>query len=321
MTNIRKIRVAVLSLFAVMFALGFVTVSCQKEDNNLNGENGGYTHTNIVDGALPGVFSVGDDCYVHFSQGNLQYTTTGTHAVAGGGTASGTWRFASNQWDTIGADNSNISSSYSGWIDLFGWGTSGWNSGTNAYQPYSTSFDSSDYYPGGSNANSLTGTYANADCGVYNAISNGGNQPGLWRTLTQVEWNHLINSRQTASGIRYAHATVNGVPGLIIVPDNWSTSIYNLDSTNISNADFNTNVLTSLQWGTLENAGCVFLPAEGYRNGSSVGLVGACGFYWSTTSYNSGKVYCFVFSFLNIWASPNDTRYMGYSVRLVQDVN
>ncbi len=65
-----------------------------------------------------GVFSVSATDSVLFSPGNLQWSATGSHAVAGGGTAAGTWRFALNQWDMIGAANSNVSSTYTGWIDL-----------------------------------------------------------------------------------------------------------------------------------------------------------------------------------------------------------
>ena len=46
---------------------------------------------------------------IFFSQGNLQYQAS-----------TNTWRFAEHQYDLIGSDNSNISSTYSGWIDLFG---------------------------------------------------------------------------------------------------------------------------------------------------------------------------------------------------------
>ena len=62
--------------------------------------------------ALSGLFSVSADKQVYFSQGNLQYQAS-----------TDTWRFAENQYDMIGNDNANVSSSYSGWIDLFGWGT------------------------------------------------------------------------------------------------------------------------------------------------------------------------------------------------------
>lgn len=286
---------------AVFIAVGIIMVSCKKEENNSNSnsENGGNPPASIVDGALPGTFSIGANRQVRFSQGNLQYTTTGTHAVADGGTAPGTWRFAEHQWDTIGAANNNISSTYTGWIDLFGWGTSGYHnvSDTNNtnYQPYSTSasdvnttYNSYGYGPSANMTDpNLTGTSANYDWGVYNAISNGGNQPGLWRTLTQAEWDTLINIRSTASGIRYAKATVNGVPGLIIVPDNWDTSTYALSCT----AAYTSNVITFAQWATLENAGCAFLPAAGIRNGSAVDYVGSLGYYWSATYRGSFYAY------------------------------
>ena len=84
-------------------------------------------------GAINGLFTINEEGdQVRFSQGNLQYQAS-----------TNTWRFAENQWDYVGADNSNISSEYDGWIDLFGWGTSGYhniydNFNVN-YQPYSYS--------------------------------------------------------------------------------------------------------------------------------------------------------------------------------------
>lgn len=63
-------------------------------------------------GAIGGLFSVSATQQVYFSQGNLQYQASTT-----------TWRFAEHQYDYVGADNENISSTYSGWIDLFGFGT------------------------------------------------------------------------------------------------------------------------------------------------------------------------------------------------------
>ena len=65
-----------------------------------------------TEGALSGLFSVSADKQVYFSQGNLQYQAS-----------TDTWRFAENQYDTIGALNANISSMYDGWIDFFRWGT------------------------------------------------------------------------------------------------------------------------------------------------------------------------------------------------------
>ncbi|MBO4740283.1 MAG: hypothetical protein J5605_01425, partial [Bacteroidales bacterium] len=264
-------------------------------------------------------FSVSAGTSVFFSPGNLQWSaknggsTATTHTVAGGGTAAGTWRFAPNQWDTIGTANSLISDTNSGWIDLFGWGTSGYNS----KYPYMTSTTYSDYGNGNSN---ISGT--NYDWGVYNAIYNPKTSttdaPGTWRTLTQAEWEYLLNTRSTTSGIRYAKATVNGVSGLIIVPDNWSTSTYALNSTNTTGAAYTTNVITSAQWTTLENAGCAFLPAAGNRYGASVGNVGSNGYYWSATYDNSFYAYGLNFSSGSVFPSNNRNRYDGQSVRLVR---
>ena len=262
-------------------------------------------------------FSVSADNKVVFSPGNLQWSATGggadatTHAVAGGGTAAGTWRFAPNQWDTIGAANSNVSSSYTGWIDLFGWGTSGYD---NKY-PYMTSKVKDDY---GNGNTGISGT--NYDWGAYNAIYNpktsSTDAPGTWRTLTAAEWAYLV-TRTTASGIIYAKAQVNGVPGLVLVPDNWSASTYTLDSTNTTDATFNSNIITAAQWSTLENAGCVFLPASGYRTGNSLTSVGTWGCYWSASCNSYGNVGYFYFYPTRV-STLMYSRHYGYSVRLVR---
>ena len=278
-------------------------------------------------GVLNGDFSVAAGRTVKFSQGNLQYTTQGTHIVAGGGVAQGTWRFAEHQYDYIGSSNENASSSYTGYIDLFGWGTSGWNGGVNAYNPYSTSQTNSDYYPGGSSTMNLIGDYANADWGVYNAISNGGNQPRQWRTLTKNEWTYLFNTR-TASTIngttnaRYAYIKVNSIVGIILFPDSftWPESITAKPTTfNTYEDNWNSVNYTTDQWSELEAAGCVFLPAAGYRNGTTVYYVGAYGLYWSSTYSISSYAYFVRFRNSRVYPSGNGSRYYGLSVRLVKD--
>ena len=269
-------------------------------------------------------FSVSPYYYqkVFFSPGNLQWSATNggntatTHAVAGNGTAAGTWRFATNQWDMTGT-NGSISATYTGWIDLFGWGTSGYN---NKY-PYMTSTTNQDY----GNGSHIAGT--NYDWGVYNAIYNPKTQttdaPGTWRTLTKDEWVYLLNSRPTASSIRYAKAIVNGVNGLIIVPDNWITSIYSLNNTNNPNAAHSSNIIGATDWAKMEAAGCVFLPAAGYRMETSEYNFNSGGSYWSTTYYDRDNAYYMYFgsnvvgNYLN--PSAYSDCYYGRSVRLVKD--
>lgn len=272
-------------------------------------------------GAINGIFSVSDSTQVCFSRGNLQYQAS-----------SNTWRFAEYQWDYIGSDNSNISSDYDGWIDLFGWGTSGYHDTLDLYnvnyQPWSSSMSqvngSYNYYGYGPSLNmtdlDFTGTSVKYDWGVYNPISNGGNKVNLWRTLTQTEWSYLFNIRATSSGIRYAKAQVNNVNGVILIPDDWNEAIYSLNNANTSDASFDSNIISASQWTTLENAGAVFLSTAGNRSGTSVNAVGIRGLYWSA-SYSSVFSSRFVYfgnSFL--YSNSNLGRYYGFAVRLVCNV-
>ena len=264
-------------------------------------QNGGTVPT----GAINGKFSVSADQQVYFSQGNLQYQAS-----------TNTWKFAENQYDYVGSANSNISSSYSGWIDLFGWGTSGWNSGNTYYHPWDSNDDSIGLTYGPPGEYNLTGSYANADWGVYNPISNGGNQTNQWRTLTQPEWDYIFNTRTTVSGIRYAKANVNNINGVILLPDDWSSTIFNLSNTNNSGASFSSNTITASQWNILEQAGAVFLPAAGRRYMTSVDYVGSFGYYWSASYYSSNTAYNVDFRD-NLLRTNDRYRYYGQSVRLV----
>jgi hypothetical protein len=267
----------------------------------------------IENGAIQAAFSVSADKQVYFSMGNLQYQAS-----------TGLWRFAENQYDMIKGDNGNISETYEGWIDLFGWGTSGWNSGANAYQPYSTSSDYFDYYVGGSYSNSLTGSYANADWGVYNKISNGGNQSEMWRTLTKDEWYYLINNRPNADKL-YSQGSVDGVTGFIILPDNWT--VPSTISFTHQAGNWIKNSYSLDKWNVMQSYGAVFLPGAGMRSNTnwtcfSIGD----GSYWSSScddienencEFNAYSMY---FNNYSVTADSRGNRRIGRSVRLVQDV-
>ena len=260
----------------------------------------------VFPGAINGKFTINaDGDQVYFSQGNLQYQAS-----------TGTWRFAENQYDYVGNANSNISSTYDGWIDLFGWGTSGWEHGAICYQPWSTSTNYSDYYAYGSynfNLNSQTGQ---ADWG-YNAISNGSNLPNQWHTLTNSEWSYVFNTRSPLSGIRYAKAVVNSVNGVVLLPDNWNPAIHALNNTNESGASFTVNEITATEWGAMESNGAVFLPAAGFRSGASVYYVGSDGYYWSASYNYSFTTYTVDFSDSYLY-TDDDYRSRGRSVRLAR---
>lgn len=234
-----------------------------------NGYNNGNDNANVnqlIEGSLPGVFSVGLNKQIYFSKGNLQYQAS-----------TNTWRFAENQYDFVGDDvfgnvynngvksnNSQVASYYTGWIDLFGWGTSGWNSGAVAYQPWTKSTNYEDYIIPGfdykkDGIKALIGSFAYADWGMYNRISNGGDKTGVWRTLTSNEWQYLNEGRTNSNKLRGV-ATVNNVHGIIFLPDNYQATSVKFTPTETS---LTTNNYSYAQWKTLENAGAVFLPAAG----------------------------------------------------------
>ena len=253
----------------------------------------------IQDGAIRAEFSVSDSTKVYFSQGNLQYQAS-----------TNTWRFAEHQWDYVGYDNKNISEKYAGWIDLFGWGTSGYN-GKN---PYMTSKKDTDY---GDGENDIAGT--NYDWGVYNKISNGGNQTGLWRTLTYDEWNYLISGRAQANRLM-RQGRVNNVNGLILLPDSWATETPSSVRFTYDPGNYSTNVYSLDEWAVMQSYGAVFLPATGDRYGTDVYDVGSDGYCWSTSAGDYGGASSLLFYSSGVRTNYYGSRYGGLSVRLVQEV-
>ena len=257
-------------------------------------------------GNLPGVFSVAADKHIQFAQGNLQYQC-----------ADKEWKFAETQYDVIGSANTNIAENYDGWIDLFGWGTSGYN-GRN---PWLNTTNDTDYgNPDGNTRASIAGT--NYDWGVYNAISNGGNEAGLWRTLTKDEWKYLFAERENAAALR-SKATVAGKEGLILLPDDWDTIAKPLAAT-LNN--FTDVTLTVKAWLAWEVAGAVFLPKAGTRYPYNGTYSGASCTYATGTFDQSYSSYRNCFTFDLSYATTADgigtaSYQMGVAVRLAKDVS
>ena len=263
----------------------------------------------ITEGALVGAFSVSAVKQVHFSQGNLQYQAS-----------TNTWRFASQQYSYIGNAVGNTTAyeeraQQEAWIDLFGFGTSGWNSGAAIYQPWEIRPDNTTYYIGDDPSIGLTGNYARADWGVNNKISNGGNETGIWRTLTFAEWTYLLESRAD----KYALATIESVMGLLLLPDAFTLPAGCTYTAGVADG-YNTNVYTLSQWMMMQDAGCVFLPTAGYRSNLSVTNVGTQGRYWSTDVRGDTYSQC-VYILVSGVNLTYCNRSNGLSVRLVKDIS
>lgn len=245
---------------------------------------------------------------VVFAPGNLQYNASESTYK---------WRFAENQYDAIGAWDA------SSWIDLFGWGT--WTG--SSPNPTNTSTTNSDY---SWNSDDFTQESSLADASLrsYN-----------WRTLTSGsggEWVWILGpsssptpgtncrTSSTVNGTanaRFARATVVGKSGIIIFPDTYThpSDVTQPSSINTTNAAFTVNSYDATAWGKMETAGCVFLPATGYRNGTSVYNVGSYGNYWSSKVGNGDVAYNVYFLSSNLNPAYFSNRIYGFSVRLVRD--
>ena len=200
------------------------------------------------------------------------------------------WAFAEHQWDYIGAEAGNTSIrgngalSSNGTVDLFGWSTAATTLGIHNATGDSVYYG--DFADWGDNDNIKAG------------IGTG------WRTLSRGEWLYLFNYRGDK---RYTLGqSIHDVLGIVIYPDNYAGPEY----------------ATGNNWATFEAAGCVFLPAAGYRQGTSVNEAGASGLYWAETSDNHSSAHNMLFNSDDLFI--NDiawSRYAGLSVRLVRNAN
>lgn len=229
-----------------------------------------------------GKFSVSEEKKVYFSQGNLQYV--------------GSWQFAENQWDSFG------DSQYDNHRDLFGWGTQDY--------PNKVSENEEDY---------SWLEWGNS------VITNGGNYFGFgWRTLSRAEWAYLLGipgdfgARADAAN-KYGFATVNGIMGLILLPDgSWTGPTMNATHTNFDN-----NTVSSSDWKTYwEPKGAVFLPVTGARLGTTVSHQDE-GRYWTSTEGEYGVAAVIISTeFKGVYNDPPYlTEAAGFAVRLVKDIN
>lgn len=260
--------------------LCFMAVSCKDDEEKDNNVNMNFS-------SLCGEFSVSDSKKIVFASGNLQYCPS-----------TKVWRFAEHQYDYAGENNGQISDSFEGYIDLFGWGT-----GNN---PTKISIDST--------------LYLNfVDWGINIGDSK------TWFTLSAEEWLYMTETRENAAD-KLGVAKVGDVNGLVILPDVWTLPeglTFNSGVSESYGADKfkEKNEYTVEQWSMMEAAGAVFFPAAGHRLGSEFGNAGFYGGLWTCTdcsdisvvwdvSFRSGQFYVY-----------RHRRVYGRNVRLVKYLN
>lgn len=195
----------------------------------------------------------------------------------------GTWQFAEHQWERFGADQRDDHR------DLLGWGTK-------------------------SNPNNVSGKdsdYSWSEWGE-NTITNGTTG---YRTLTAEEWGYLLR-REGKSAL----ATVNGVHGIVFLPDSWSLP-GGCSFTAGDGSSWTTNTYTVWQWTSMETNGAVFLPCVGLRDNENVQLQYIDEFpnYWSSSEYNAESASILDYSgSIKVAVCPKSG---GAGVRLVKDAD
>ena len=259
-------------------------------------------------------FSVSASKKVIFAPGNLQATTTDLGA-------NWTWNFAAHQYDYIGTTGSNAkingkgTVSANGTVDLFYRSLVGDGSG-NGYGIINTEESSSPYY------GSAFLDWTSLPIGTYPA--------GYWRTLTESEWKYVLGEdypmrkpSATVNGVanaRVTKAVVNSVKGFIVFPDNYEGPTGDVGTDIVWGAGINSSgtsgwntTCTLAGWTTLENAGCVFLPAAGRRTGTTLYEVGSGGFYKHATYWR-------LLRFDNSGFDTNQSSGYAGSIRLVHEL-
>ena len=204
---------------------------------------------------LKGVFSVSKDKKVQFAKGNLRYSGDSEGYITN-------WSMAKQQYEILGEANID-GSSPAYLIDLFCWSTVNNYCGVSNYCYY----DDPDAY--------FKGDFVDwgTDAKLASALGSG------WSTLSKNEWNYLLNERKDADKLKML-ATVAGVKGLVLLPDEWKAP----DGVLIDKE------MTAEQWATVEETGVVFLPVAGqmtatYDNSSWTTTTNftEVGTYWTST--------------------------------------
>lgn len=227
-------------------------------------------------------FSISETQKVMFAQGNLRYLES------------------KDRWSLL--DYQHLEKASSG-TTAFGWATSGYNGMKgNLDSPRNTDF--------GPATGDLDGS--GYDWGLNNKIYNG--DIYSYRTLNAEEWRYLLYKRDDASKLR-GKAKVNGIPGLVLLPDDW---VQPDNVTFTPGEKYAVNDYSLVLWARMELAGAVFLPAAGYGWDGSMEEWHETGYYWTTTTNDDQTAFVLKFNNQSVTVCPAPRRY-GAAVRLVTE--
>ena len=139
-----------------------------------------------------------------------------------------------------------------------------------------------------------------------------------WRTLGFAEWDYVLMYRKDAE-LKRGTGTVNGIHGLILLPDRWQNPEDIVFSPGC--ISWNDNKLSLAQWEQMQKSGAVFLPASDYEWADNPPHQGMPGLYWTATPNGDKEAYYVYFYEGRVYTSVVNQRCFRLSVRLVRDAN
>lgn len=225
---------------------------------------------------IPGIFSISSTEKVNFAKGNLVFDVT----TAGNSGDDYTWSFNTTQYTSVGYN-----------IEMHG---NTPQSGTSEFCKMSVG----------------EGVFPNNDGGYSGAtFYDWGNyiDATMWFTLSRTEWAYLLYTRGV-SYARFAKVQVEDANGLLLFPDEFLWPNDNLEqptALNDASAAFTQIEYTAAQFSELEDAGCVFLRANGYydHSGHAHHHNADFGYYW-TRDFDGNQTHSYLF-FDGSTISPN----------------
>jgi len=143
-----------------------------------------------------------------------------------------------------------------------------------------------------------------------------------WYVLNHEEWTYLLSFGRANAADLNNLGIVAGDSGLIILPDGFVQPSGTPTFKPVGQGMYyEKNVYTAEQWAVMANAGAIFLPCEGYKEGETIKDASNHGAYWSSDQYSDLQGYSIHFNNgeihdQNTFASKS----LYYSVILVKTV-
>ena len=144
-----------------------------------------------------------------------------------------------------------------------------------------------------------------------------------WRMPTNVEYQELVNAVKSSDGTKgtltcqYEYIDLNGEQKSLVVYNDAESGYFNVEGLVVNDSPIFKTILGIRFTNDVTNAS-VYFPACGGVIGSMLAYVGFCGYYWSSSIYDTTRARSFNFNPEDVSANSRNDRYCGLCVRAVK---